>query len=391
MTEHVPVPSPVDAGGPVVTIGVEEEFFLIDPDTRLAVAAGPAVAARAAVEAGDRVTEEFALCQVEGRTRPCRSASELRLELEQVRGALDAAARAEGVRLCASGTAVLQEPGPVEVAGHPRYRAGRLQYRSMMDDFAVSALHIHVHLPDRELAVRTANHLRPWLPLLIAASANSPYHRGVDTGYASWRTVLRQRFPCLGPPPYAASWQEHERLAVAIAGTEAMLDAQTPFWDLRPNPRLPTLEVRAMDVLQDLGDTVACAVLVRALVRTAAARGLEGDPGPRWEGELLRAACWQAARDGWSGEVFHPVSGRPAPAADVADELVALVGPALEETGDLGEVTGLFGRLAEFGDGATRQRSWADGEAGPGAVVDRLVAATAPGTGGGGPVSGRRG
>ncbi|MFJ8210636.1 glutamate--cysteine ligase [Streptomyces sp. NPDC096033] len=376
-----------DPAAAVPTIGVEEEFFLVDPDTRLIVPAGPAVATRAAGDAGDRATQEFALCQVEGRTRPCRSASELRRELEQARGALVAAARAEGARLCASGTAVLQEAGPVQVAEHPRYRAGRLQYRSMMDDFAVSALHVHVHLPDRELAVRTANHLRPWLPLLIAATANSPYHRGLDTGYASWRTVIRHRFPCLGPPPYAASWQEHERLAVTIADTEAMLDARTPFWDLRPNPRLPTLEVRAMDVLPDLDDTVAFAVLLRALVRTAADRGRAGDPGPRWEAEVLRAACWRAARDGWSGDAFHPATGRSRPVADIADELVDLVRPALEEAGDLDEATGLFDRLAGRGDGATRQRAWAAAGAGPAAVVDRLVAATARGTGGG--VSGR--
>ncbi|MFF4579896.1 glutamate--cysteine ligase [Streptomyces sp. NPDC001373] len=386
MRDHAPAPRH-DTHGPA-TIGVEEEFFLVDPDTRLVVPAGPAVAARAAGDVGDRVTEEFALCQVEGRTRPCLSAHELRQELEQVRAALVAAARAEGVRLCASGTAVLQDDGPVQVAGHPRYRAGRLQYRSMMDDFAVSALHVHVHLPERELAVRTVNHLRPWLPLLIAATANSPYHRGADTGYAAWRTVIRHRFPCLGPPPYAASWQEHERLAVVIAGTEAMLDAQTPFWDLRPSPRLPTLEVRAMDVLHDLDDTVAVAVLLRALVRVAATRVQGGDPGPRWEGEVLRAACWRAARDGWSGDVFHPATGRPRPAADVAGELVTLLRPALEEAGDLREVTGLFDRLAEHGDGASRQRAWAAAGAGPATVVDRLVTVTARGTGGGG-VSGR--
>lgn len=374
----------------VPTIGVEEEFFLVDPHTRFLVPAGPAVAERAAGDVGDLVTKEFALCQVEGRTSPCLSAGQLREELQRVRGALVAAARAEGAELCASGTAVMQEAGPVLVADHPRYLAGRAQYRSMMDDFAISALHVHVHLPDRELAVLTSNHLRPWLPLLIALSANSPFDRGRDTGYASWRTVIRSRFPCLGPPPYAASLREHERLAAVIADTEAMLDANTPFWDLRPNPRLPTLEIRAMDVLHDLDDTVAVAVLLRALTVTAAARARGGDPGPAWAGEVLRAACWRAARDGWSGEGFDPFSGRSRPVAALAEELVTFVRPALEEAGDLEAVGGLFDRLAERGDGAARQRAWAaGGGAGPQAVVDRLVVATARGRGAGGGVSGR--
>lgn len=381
-------PPSYDPSVAVPTLGVEEEFFLVDPHTRFLVPAGPAVAERAAQEVGELVTKEFALCQVEGRTPPCRSAGELRGELERVRGALVAAARAEGAELCASGTAVMQEAGPVQVADHPRYQAGRAQYRSMLDDFAISALHVHVHLPDRELAVLTANHLRPWLPLLIALSANSPFDRGRDTGYASWRSVIRSRFPCLGPPPYAASWREHERLAVTIADTEAMLDAATPFWDLRPNPRLPTLEVRAMDVLHDLDDTVAVAVLLRALTVTAASRARRGDPGPVWEGEVLRAACWRAARDGWTGEGFDPVTGRYRPLAALAEESLTLLRPALEEAGDLDEVAALFARLSDRGDGAVRQRAWAAGGAGPQEVVDQLVLATARGSGPRGEVSG---
>jgi carboxylate-amine ligase len=372
---------PGDLPVAVPTIGVEEEFFLVDPRSGFLVPTGPAVAERAAEEVGDLVTKEFALCQVEGRTSPCRSAGELRGDLERVRGALVTAARAQGADLCASGTAVMQEDGPVLVADHPRYQEGQMQYRSMMDDFAISALHVHVHLPDRELAVRTANHLRPWLPLLIALSANSPFDRGRDTGYASWRSVIRSRFPCLGPPPYAATLQEHEQLAVTIAQTEAMLDAATPFWDLRPNPRLPTLEIRAMDVLQDLDDTVAVAVLLRALTVTTAARAKGGDPGPIWEGEVLRAACWRAARDGWSGKGFDPVTGEYRPVAALAEELLALLRPALEEAGDLDEVVALFDRLSHRGDGAARQRAWGAGGAGPRAVVDQLVLATAHGHG----------
>ncbi|MBT2482347.1 glutamate--cysteine ligase [Streptomyces sp. ISL-94] len=373
-------PRPVSADR-APTIGVEEEYFLVDAQTRSIVPAGPAVAARAAREVGDLVTEEFDQCQVEGRTPPCRSAGELRGELERVRGALAAAARAEGLRLCASGTPVLQDPGPAHVGDHPRYLAGRRQYRSMMDDFAISALHVHVHLPDRELAVLTGNHVRPWLPFLVALSANSPFHRGRDTGYASWRSVIRSRFPCLGPPPYAASWEEHERLAAVIADTEAILDPGMPFWDLRPNPRLPTLEIRAMDVLQDLDDTAAVAVLLRALVVTCAGEAQRGDPGPRWEGEVLRAACWRAARDGWSGSGFDALTGRAKPVADLADDLVGFVRPALEEFGDLGEVTALFQRLATRGDGAARQRAWAEDAGGPVGAVDGLLLATARGSG----------
>ncbi|GAA3309907.1 hypothetical protein GCM10020295_75680 [Streptomyces cinereospinus] len=232
-----------------------------------------------------------------------------------------------------------------------------------------------MHLPDRETAVLVGNHLRPWLPLVVAMSANSPFHRGQDTGYASWRSVIRGRFPCLGPPPYAASLGEHERLAAAIADTEAMLDAGMPFWDLRPNPRLPTLEIRSMDVLADVDDTVALTVLLRALVMTARETVLRGDPGPRTSSEVLRAAYWRAARDGWSGAGVDALEGRVLPAPVQAARLADLVRPMLERFGDTARVTAFLHRLTTRGSGDRLQRAVAR-EAGLTGVVDDVVART---------------
>ena len=263
-------------------MGVEEEFFLIDPVTRLPQPYGERVVKRAVDDLGELQSPGSSLkfSWRHGRRR-AQGASQLRDELVRLRAGADMAASAEGARVCASGTAVLDDGGPPPVGSHPRYRAGLAQYRAMMDDFAVCALHVHVHLPDRDLAVWVCNHLRPWLPLLIALSANSPFHHGRDTGYVNWRAVTRSRFPCLGPPPYAESLGHYEELAAVIAESEAMLDAATPFWDVRLNPRLPTVEIRAMDVTADVDDTVALAVIVRALVATSAARAAAGDPGPR--------------------------------------------------------------------------------------------------------------
>ncbi|MFC8916110.1 glutamate--cysteine ligase [Streptomyces sp. NPDC047821] len=358
------------------TLGVEEEYFLVHPGTRGLEPAGARVVARAAATAGEAVTGEFTQYQVEGRTVPCQGTEELREELRRVRAAAVTAARAEGLGLCASGTPVLGASRREDIGDHPRYRAGSDQYRAMLDDFAVSAFHVHVHLPERELAVLVGNHLRPWLPLLVALSANSPFHEGLDTGYASWRSVIRGRFPCLGPPPYAESLDHHERLATAMAESEAMLEAGMPFWDVRPNPRLPTLEVRSMDVLADIDDTVALTALIRALVVTAADRVVRGDPGPRVGAELLRAAYWRAARDGWPGSGVDALSGRVLPAPEQAERLVRHVRPALEAYGDMGEVSAFLRRLAARGTGAERQRAWARDGAGPAGVVDALVRAT---------------
>ena len=333
------------------TIGVEEEYLLVDPDSRAPRSTADRVAARARAALGDAVSNEFTQFQIEVRTRPCADAAALRAELISLRAGVSAAAAAEGVRVCASGTPVLPAEEPWVLGDHPRYRAGVRQYRAMLDDFSVCALHTHVHLPDRELAVLSGNHLRPWLPLLVALSANSPFHNGRDTGYADWRTVIRSRFPCLGPPPYSESMDHHEELAAKMAESEAMLDAGIPFWDLRPNPRLPTLEVRSMSVGTDVDDAVALAVLIRALVTTASAKVVAGDRGPRPPSELLRAAYWRAARDGWSGGGVDALSGQILPVPVQATRLFDYIRPALEDHGDVEVMTRFLRRLEARRDG----------------------------------------
>jgi carboxylate-amine ligase len=361
----------------VPTFGVEEEHFLIDPASRTPQPAAANVVARAAPHLGDLISGEFFQTQLEVKTPPCVEAGQLRAELTKLRTSAAAAAAQEGLRLCASGTPVLAESGPPAVGDHPRYRAGVAQYRAMLDDFMVCSLHVHVHLPDRELAVRVSNHLRPWLPILVAVSANSPFHQGNDTGYADWRAVIRSRFPCLGPPPYAESLQQHEELAAAMADSGAMLDAATPFWDIRPNPRLPTMEVRTMDVTADVDDTVALAVLVRALVATVTDRALAGDRGPRLGSELLRAAYWRAARDGWSGCGVGAVTGQIFPASVQLAGLVEHVGAALHRHDDTEVVHAFVRRLTARGTGADLQRASMARHGTLAGVVDDLVSLTA--------------
>jgi carboxylate-amine ligase len=360
-----------------VTIGVEEEFFLVRTDSRAVEPAGGRVVARARETVGDLVAGEFHEGQLEVRTPPCDDTAALLRQLTAVRAAARDACGPDGVAPCASGTPVLGGPGARVLGDHPRYHAGVRQFGSMLDDFTVCSAHVHVHVPDREVAVLTANHLRPWLPLLVAMSANSPFFEGRDTGYASWRTVVRGRFPALSAPPYVDSLAHYERLTAALQESGAMLDARLPFWDVRPNPRVPTLEVRVMDVPADAADTAALTALVRALVVRSAERVRDGDNGEAVCGELLRAAYWRAARDGWPGSGPDALTGSVVPFAEQARRLVGHVRPQLEEYGDLEETAAFLRRLDRHGCGAQRQRaSWAR-RSRLTDVVDDLLAATA--------------
>ncbi|UQW99429.1 YbdK family carboxylate-amine ligase [Streptomyces sp. RerS4] len=357
----------------VPTVGVEEEFFLVGAGSRMVEPAAGRVVAHAVTALGDDVSGEFTEFQIETRTPPCTSASQLHRELLRLRAGIAQAAAAEGLKVCPSGTPVLRPPGPMPVAAHPRYRASTDLFRSMMDDYAISALHVHVHLPDRDLAVEVSNHLRPWLPLLVEMSANSPFCAGRDTGYASWRSVIRLRFPCLGPPPYAQSFKDYRQQAAAIAEVGGMPFAELPFWDIRPHPRLPTVEVRCMDVPPDPADSAALAAVVRALVVTAAHTARRGDAAPHPPTELLRCAYWSATRDGWSGRGPDALTGQVLPAAVRGARLLDHIRPALEEHGDIETVTALLRRLAGRGTGAHRQRVASRLPGGLTAVVDDLT------------------
>ncbi|ATW47167.1 carboxylate-amine ligase [Streptomyces peucetius] len=359
------------------TIGAEEEFFLVRTDSRTVEPAGSRVVARARERVADLVSGEFHEGQLEVRTPPCEDTGELLRQLTALRTAAGDACRADSLGPCATGTPVLGGAGARVLGDHPRYRAGVRQFGTMLDDFTICSAHVHVHVPEREVAVLAANHLRPWLPLLVAMSANSPFFEGRDTGYASWRTVIRARFPALSAPPYVDSLAHYERLTTALQESEALLDASLPFWDVRPNPRVPTLEIRVMDVPADAADTAALTALVRALVVCAVERVRDGDAGPRTCGELLRAAYWRAARDGWPGSGPDALTGRILPFGTQAQRLLDHVRPQLELYGDLQRVTAFLRRLSLHGCGAQRQRaSWAR-RSRLTDVVDDLLAVTA--------------
>lgn len=360
-----------DAVSPLM--GVEEEYLVVDPVTRAVTPRAADVIERAAAELGDRVCTEITRFQVEAKTPPCAGSDNLERELRRMRAVVAAAARAEGLALIASGTPVLGDVVPPPITRDERYGLGIDTYRALHDEQAICAGHVHVHVPDREHAVLVCNHLRPWLPALIALMANSPFWAGRDTGYAGWRVLAWGKWPVAGPPPYLESLAAFEDLRTALDASGALVDPATLFWDARPSPRLPTVEVRVTDVPASAWESAFLALVVRALVTVSLRRVEAGDPGPRVPGELLRVAYWRAARDGLAGHGVDPGTGRPRPAAEVVDGLLEHIRPALSDSGDLEAVSRGWERLRAAGDGAARQRAAHVRHGSLEGVVDDLV------------------
>ena len=332
------------------TVGVEEELLVVDPDGRPVPLGPEALEAAARRGTGETVAEhdaedgepddgpgvrlvpELKAQQVELGTAVCSTLDEVAGELRRWRTEADAAARQVGARVAALGTSPV-DVEPVPTPGE-RYAAMVERFGPTAEEQLTCGCHVHVQVADDDEGVEVLNRIRVWLPVLTAFSANSPFWRGRDTGYASFRSQAWNRWPSAGANELFADAGDYHRLVEDVLATGTVLDAGMVYFDARLSERWPTVEIRIADVCLRAEDAVTLAGLARALVETAARDAAAGRPAPAVRSELLRVAAWRAGRSGLGGELVHPHSGRPAPAAEVLHALLDAVRPALAAAGD---------------------------------------------------------
>lgn len=355
----------------VRTVGVEEEFFLVDPQTRRLRAAAAAVVAAAA-----DAKPELQCTQVEFGTPPAAALDDVRAHLVRMRRDLAQAARSAGCAIAATGAAPGNQPGTITASD--RYQAMAEVYGPVARGQQVCGCHVHVAVEFRELAVAVSDHVRPWLAVLLAVSANSPFWAGADTGYASWRSQVWSRWPTAGPPGYFGSLAAYEQTAVGLVATGAARDRAMLYFDVRPSDRYPTVEFRVADVCLTVDDTVLVAALTRGLVETAVTATLRDQPAPDLRPELVRGAHWRAARYGLTADLFDLCRCRRRPAEQVLRSLLSHVCDALEGSGDFAEVSEQVDRVLRVGTGADRQRRAYQRHGSLDDAVDAVLAATVP-------------
>lgn len=332
-------------------MGVEEEFLLVSADGR------PLPRGAAVISAADDsgVEPELTKVQVEINAPVSHHSSQLRDHLVGLRSSVAEAAARHGARLLAVGAPPGGDPGQ-PITEKPRYQEMERRFGRLAREQAVCGCHVHIDVPDQEAAVQVSNHLRPWLPTLLALTANSPIYLGEDTGFASWRSIMWSRWPCSGPPPYFDSAERYDELVAMQVASGSILDEQMVYWDVRPSSHLPTVEVRVSDVPATVDETVLLATLVRALVMTALDAIAAGRAAPRIDSEVLRAAYWIAARDGLAGPGLDVAGVRSLPVPELLGLLMAHVGPALDQLGERSEVERILAIVLSEGNGAIRQR-----------------------------------
>jgi carboxylate-amine ligase len=366
---------------PVRTVGVEEELLLVDADTgELTNAAGAVLhehrSERGATQspAASRDLEgELLRHMVETHTDPSTDLADIGRQLREARRTAIAAAEESGVALAAVATAPLASGTPA-VSANPRYERIVAEFGDTGRGAGTLGMHVHVEVADDEEGVRVIDGMRPWLPLLIAVSANSPYASGRDTGYASWRHQVWSRWPTAGTAEAYGSAAEYRRVSDTLIRLGAALDEGMLYYDARLSAAYPTVEVRVADTCTDLDDAVLVAALARALVETFARPAGEG-LAPR--SDLVRAAAWRAARYGLTGDLVHPMTWELVSATDALEVLAEVVAPALESAGDTALVHTGLARLHTNGTGARRQRQAFERTGDLRGVVADVVARTA--------------
>ncbi len=341
----------------VFTIGVEEEFQIIDPETYALSSDVERILPRANVTLGETVKYELMLSQIEVATPICHTLGDVEAALTRQRNALVEAARQEGKLIAAASTHPFSPWYEQRVTPKLRYQQLISDYGQLIQEQVIFGCHVHVGLNDQELAIDVMNRARNWLPLLLGLSANSPFWHGADTRYASFRTGLWWTSPFAGPPPFFASRRAHDELIRSMVNTGSIEDMSRIYWDIRLPEHYKTIEFRVMDVCMTIDETLMIAGLIRALVRTCYEQAQQGQSVPEVSTELLKVATWHSARYGLENTLIDVTEERPVPSGDLIERFLTFLRPALEYHGDWVQVSQQVALTLARGNGATRQRA----------------------------------
>jgi glutamate---cysteine ligase / carboxylate-amine ligase len=333
------------------TVGIEEEVMLLDEMSWALAHRIDSVLPRLPHAEGESFTAETHGSALEIQTGVHARIGAALAELAALRTQLDGVLRPLSMRAASAGThpfAVWQE---IVVSAGERYQFVYGSMRELARREPTFGLHVHVGVPGPEAAIHAANRLRTHIPLLLALSVNSPFWQGRDTGLASARTPLFQAFPRVGIPRAFADYAEYVETVDVLIRCDAVPEPTFLWWDVRPQPRFGTVEVRIMDAQTTLADTAAIAALVQSIVRAE----VEGEDHMEraMPQEVLAENRFLAARDGMDAELIEPELGRRVPARELLADLVAVCGPHAKALGceaELGEVIRLGERT-----GAQRQ------------------------------------
>jgi glutamate---cysteine ligase / carboxylate-amine ligase len=365
---------------PSFTLGIEEEFQTIDPETRdLRSHIHAEIISKGKLRLQERVKQEMHQSVVEVGTGICKSIKEAKDEVYELRRHMVKLAAENGLRLAAAGTHPFADWSAQDITPDDRYKTIVEDMQQVARANLIFGLHVHVAIEDRETLIHVMNAARYFLPHLLALSSNSPFWRGRNTGLHSYRTKVFDKFPRTNIPDYFNSYAEYENFVNLLIKTHCIDNAKKIWWDLRPHPFFGTLEFRVCDIPMRAEETIALAALMQAIT-VKLWKLYAANMGFRlYRRALIMENKWRASRYGLDGKLIDFGVQEEKPARDLICELLAFVDDVLDELDSRREVTAI-NRILETGSGATRQNRVFNESGGEmKAVVDYIISETEAG------------
>lgn len=372
---------------PSLTFGIEEEYHLVDLETRDLADAPKELLAAFEAALGSQVSPEFLRSQIEIGTKPMSSFAEARSQITHLRRTVAETARPFHMGPVAVGTHPFAIPGETETTDKQRYQDLERDLAGAIRGLSVCGMHVHAGIEDPDMRIDLMNQARYFLPHLLALSTSSPFWRGQNTGLKSFRMTVLRRLPRTGLPGLFSSWEEYQRAIGVLIDAKIIEDGSKIWWDLRPSVKFPTLEMRIPDVCPLIEDTLAIAALYLCFLRMLVRRRRSNLKWRTYPIALIEENRWRAQRYGVEGALLDLGSGALSPMAELVEEILVLVAEDAEALGCKREIAHLR-HIVEHGTSAQRQvalfeKNLADGDASGEAlvkVVDALLEETVAGT-----------
>ena len=340
---------------PTFTIGIEEEYQTIDPETReLRSHIHAEILQKGRMSLQERVKAEMHQSVVEVGTGVCKNIKEAKTEVKALRREIIRLAGENGLRVASAATHPFSDWRTQEI--HPDER-----YKNIVEDLQLVAranlifgLHVHIGIDDRETAIHMMNHARYFLPHILALSTNSPFWLGMNTGLKSYRCKVFDKFPRTNIPDYFPSWGEYENFIKLLIKTNCIDNAKKIWWDIRPHPFFNTIEFRVCDIPMRADETIALAALIQATVAKLYKLYTANQGFRLYRRALIMENKWRAARYGLDGKLIDFGKQKEVPARDLVHEYLEFIDDVVDEL-DSREQLNYIHKIVETGSGADRQ------------------------------------
>ncbi len=357
------------------TVGIEEEYQIIDPESRELTSYVQEFLEQGELVLKDQIKSELMQSQVEVGSEICADMAAARNEVVRLRSTICNLAHANGLVVAAASTHPFSMWSEQDITAKERYVKQLQEMADLAKRMLIFGMHVHVGIEDRDLRIDVMDQARYFLPHLLALSTSSPFWHGRNTGLKSYRSIVFENLPRSGPPPEFRSWGEYQRFVDILVNTGCIEDGTRIWWDIRPHPKFPTIEFRVTDICTKIDETICLAALIQAIVAKLIKLRHDNQSWRRYRHALITENKWRAVRRGTEGKLLDFGRQKEVPTKDLISELLELIDDVVDDLGSRKDVEYVHTILSE-GTSADRQLAKYEETGNLKAVVDQLVEET---------------